>query len=107
MAIRRCAAASPSTMASPSTLRGSRVQRQPHPRQGLPDAAHVVHRGHQRRQVVDDYTVDVMTDGLNAVLPVQMTQLAMVPPKAAADRDFAPEAGRHRPLPVRRLGSGP
>ncbi len=39
-------------------------------------------------EVVDEYTVDVKTDGLNAVLPVQMTQLAMVPPVAAAERDF-------------------
>jgi peptide/nickel transport system substrate-binding protein len=38
--------------------------------------------------VVDEYTVDVLTDGLNAVLPVQMTQLVMVPPKASAERDF-------------------
>ena len=39
-------------------------------------------------RVIDDYTVDVLTDGLNAVLPVQMTQLAMVPPKASVERDF-------------------
>ena len=34
-------------------------------------------------KAVDEYTIDVMTDGANAVLPVQMTQLVMVPPKAA------------------------
>ena len=39
-------------------------------------------------RVVDEYTVDVTTVGINAVLPVQMTQLSMVPPKAAAERDF-------------------
>lgn len=39
-------------------------------------------------KAVDDYTVDVMTDGINAVLPVQMTQLVMVPPVAAKDKSF-------------------
>ena len=28
-------------------------------------------------QVVDDYTIDVITDGIDAVLPAQMTQLVM------------------------------
>jgi peptide/nickel transport system substrate-binding protein len=40
-------------------------------------------------KVVDPYTVDVTTDGVNAVLPIQMTSLAMVPPKAAAEASFA------------------
>ena len=40
-------------------------------------------------KVVDPYTVDVTTDGINAVLPIQMTSLAMVPTKAAADPSFA------------------
>ena len=40
-------------------------------------------------KVVDPYTVDVTTDGINAVLPIQMTSLAMVPPKAAAEASFA------------------
>lgn len=39
-------------------------------------------------KVVDADTVDVMTDGSNAVLPVQMTQLVMVPPKAANEKTF-------------------
>jgi peptide/nickel transport system substrate-binding protein len=39
-------------------------------------------------KVVDADTIDVMTDGTNAVLPVQMTQLVMVPPKAASDKGF-------------------
>jgi peptide/nickel transport system substrate-binding protein len=38
-------------------------------------------------KVVDEYTVDVTTNGVNAVLPVQMTQLVMVP-KAAAEKTF-------------------
>jgi peptide/nickel transport system substrate-binding protein len=39
-------------------------------------------------KAVDEYTVDVITDGTNAVLPVQMTQLVMVPPKAASEKSF-------------------
>ena len=39
-------------------------------------------------KVVDPYTVDVTTNGVNAVLPIQMTSLAMVPPKAAAEATF-------------------
>jgi peptide/nickel transport system substrate-binding protein len=39
-------------------------------------------------KVVDDNTIDVTTDGSNAVLPVQMTQLVMVPPKAAREKSF-------------------
>jgi peptide/nickel transport system substrate-binding protein len=39
-------------------------------------------------KVVDPDTVDVLTDGTNAVLPVQMTQLVMVPPKAANEKNF-------------------
>src|SRR5215510_7848189 len=39
-------------------------------------------------KAVDEYTVDVITDGTNSVLPVQMTQLVMVPPKAAGDKSF-------------------
>ena len=39
-------------------------------------------------KVVDENTIDVMTDGTNAVLPVQMTQLVMVPPKAAREKTF-------------------
>ncbi len=39
-------------------------------------------------KAVDEYTVDVMTDGTDAVLPVQMTQLVMVPPKAASQKSF-------------------
>ncbi|MEO5841700.1 MAG: ABC transporter substrate-binding protein [Acidimicrobiales bacterium] len=39
-------------------------------------------------KVVDAYTVDITTDGINAVLPIQMTSLAMVPPKAAAEASF-------------------
>jgi peptide/nickel transport system substrate-binding protein len=39
-------------------------------------------------EVVDEYTVDVLTEGVNSVLPVQMTQLAMVPPVASAEREF-------------------
>jgi peptide/nickel transport system substrate-binding protein len=39
-------------------------------------------------KVVDANTVDVTTDGVNAVLPIQMTSLAMVPPKAAAEATF-------------------
>jgi peptide/nickel transport system substrate-binding protein len=39
-------------------------------------------------KTVDEYTVDVVTDGVNAVLPVQMTQLVMVPPKAAREKTF-------------------
>jgi peptide/nickel transport system substrate-binding protein len=39
-------------------------------------------------KVVDEYTIDVITDGTNAVLPVQMTQLVMVPPKAAKEKTF-------------------
>ena len=40
-------------------------------------------------KVVDANTIDVTTDGINAVLPIQMTSLAMVPPKAAAEASFA------------------
>jgi peptide/nickel transport system substrate-binding protein len=40
-------------------------------------------------KVVDPYTVDVTTDGVNAVLPIQMTSLAMVPPKAATEATFS------------------
>jgi peptide/nickel transport system substrate-binding protein len=39
-------------------------------------------------KVVDADTIDVLTDGSNAVLPVQMTQLVMVPPKAANEKNF-------------------
>jgi peptide/nickel transport system substrate-binding protein len=39
-------------------------------------------------KVVDADTIDVSTDGSNAVLPVQMTQLVMVPPKAANEKTF-------------------
>jgi peptide/nickel transport system substrate-binding protein len=39
-------------------------------------------------KVVDDNTIDVITDGTNAVLPVQMTQLVMVPAKAAREKSF-------------------
>jgi peptide/nickel transport system substrate-binding protein len=39
-------------------------------------------------KAVDENTVDVITDGTNAVLPVQMTQLVMVPPKAAKEKNF-------------------
>jgi peptide/nickel transport system substrate-binding protein len=39
-------------------------------------------------KVVDPDTIDVTTDGANAVLPVQMTQLVMVPPKAAGEKNF-------------------
>jgi peptide/nickel transport system substrate-binding protein len=39
-------------------------------------------------KAVDEFTVDVTTDGTNAVLPVQMTQLVMVPPKAAREKNF-------------------
>jgi peptide/nickel transport system substrate-binding protein len=39
-------------------------------------------------KVVDADTIDVITDGANAVLPVQMTQLVMVPPKAASEKTF-------------------
>ncbi|MCI0687162.1 MAG: ABC transporter substrate-binding protein, partial [Sporichthyaceae bacterium] len=39
-------------------------------------------------KAVDEYTVDVTTSGLNSVLPIQMTQLVMVPPKAAEEKDF-------------------
>ena len=39
-------------------------------------------------KVVDEYTIDVMTKGVNAVLPVQMTQLVMVPPTAAKEKTF-------------------
>ena len=39
-------------------------------------------------KVVDESTIDVTTDGTNAVLPVQMTQLVMVPPKAAKEKNF-------------------
>jgi peptide/nickel transport system substrate-binding protein len=39
-------------------------------------------------KVIDEYTVDITTDGVNAVLPVQMTQLVMVPPKAASEKGF-------------------
>jgi peptide/nickel transport system substrate-binding protein len=48
-------------------------------------------------KAVDEYTVDVETKGVNAVLPVQMTQLVMVPPRAAEDKDFG-----QRPI-----GTGP
>jgi peptide/nickel transport system substrate-binding protein len=39
-------------------------------------------------KVVDENTIDVTTDGTNAVLPVQMTQLVMVPAKAAREKTF-------------------
>jgi peptide/nickel transport system substrate-binding protein len=39
-------------------------------------------------KAVDEYTLDVMTEGVNTVLPVQMTQLVMVPPKATQERNF-------------------
>jgi peptide/nickel transport system substrate-binding protein len=39
-------------------------------------------------KVVDAMTIDVVTDGVNAVLPIQMTQLGMVPPVASAEPDF-------------------
>ncbi|MBM2803000.1 MAG: transporter substrate-binding protein [Deltaproteobacteria bacterium] len=48
-------------------------------------------------QAVDEFTLDVMTDGANAVLPVQMTQLVMVPPKAAKEKNFG----------VAPIGTGP
>ena len=48
-------------------------------------------------QVVDDYTIDVITDGIDAVLPAQMTQLVMVPPKAAKEKSFG----------VNPVGTGP
>ncbi len=37
---------------------------------------------------VDGRTLEITTDGIDAVLPIQMTQLAMVPPVAAAETDF-------------------
>jgi peptide/nickel transport system substrate-binding protein len=40
-------------------------------------------------KVVDEFTVDVTTKGINAVLPIQMTQLAMVPPSLAKDKAFS------------------
>ncbi len=48
-------------------------------------------------KAVDEYTLDVITDGINAVLPVQMTQLVMVPPVAAKDKSFG----------VMPIGTGP
>lgn len=39
-------------------------------------------------EVVDEYTVDILTDGLSAVVPVQMTSIPMVPPGAASQADF-------------------
>lgn len=48
-------------------------------------------------KAVDENTLDVMTDGTNAVLPVQMTQLVMVPPKAAKEKSFG----------VTPIGTGP
>jgi len=45
---------------------------------------------YQGAKAVDEYTIDVTTDGANAVLPVQMTQLlVMVPPKAGAKKTSA------------------
>lgn len=40
-------------------------------------------------KVVDANTIDVTTNGVNAVLPIQMTSLAMVPLKASAEASFA------------------
>jgi len=48
-------------------------------------------------KAVDEYTLDVMTDGSNAVLPVQMTQLVMVPLTAAKEKSFG----------VTPIGTGP
>jgi peptide/nickel transport system substrate-binding protein len=48
-------------------------------------------------KAIDENTVDVITDGTNAVLPVQMTQLVMVPPGAAKDKGFG----------VTPIGTGP
>jgi peptide/nickel transport system substrate-binding protein len=39
-------------------------------------------------KVVDANTVDITTNGVNSVLPIQMTSIPMVPPKAAAVADF-------------------
>lgn len=48
-------------------------------------------------RAVDEYTLDVLTDGPNALLPIQMTQLVMVPPRAAAEKSFGEKP----------VGSGP
>ena len=39
-------------------------------------------------EAVDEYTVEIETDGPNATLPIQMTQIQMVPPEAGAQPDF-------------------
>jgi peptide/nickel transport system substrate-binding protein len=44
--------------------------------------------GIEGAKAVDEFTVDVNTKGLNSVLPIQMTQLVMVPPQAAQDKEF-------------------
>lgn len=48
-------------------------------------------------KVVDANTIDVTTTGVNAVLPIQMTSLAMVPLKGAAEASF----------PEKPVGTGP
>jgi peptide/nickel transport system substrate-binding protein len=40
-------------------------------------------------RVVDDATIDIATNGVNAVLPVQLTSIPMVPPQATQQRNFA------------------
>jgi peptide/nickel transport system substrate-binding protein len=40
-------------------------------------------------RAVDEYTVDVLTQGVVATLPVQISSLPMVPPQASRQRDFA------------------
>jgi peptide/nickel transport system substrate-binding protein len=44
--------------------------------------------GIEGAKAVDEFTVDVMTKGVNSVLPIQMTSLVMVPPKASQDKEF-------------------
>jgi peptide/nickel transport system substrate-binding protein len=49
--------------------------------------------------VVDDYTVDVHTDGPNPVLPSQMNLIAIMPPKATEDGSIAQKpvgSGRYK-----------
>jgi len=39
-------------------------------------------------EAVDEYTVDIITDGISPVVPAQMTSIPIVPPEAGADAGY-------------------